>query len=393
MLASLGLPAALDGRALAPLQARCRRHECATLKVPLDRTGALPGVRPAQARAAQLRRRAPDARLPLRRAGRRGHRGDARRHAARAGPHRPLPRRGLRPARHRRLRAAALPEARARRPAAQPLCRRRLRAAPGRGADEVHDAGLRRGPRGDPRRAWRGAADAVRDLLRHRAGARLRARPSRPRRPDDPRLGRGPRRPRPVRAGRLPRHGPALAGLCPGRCRGVSRDPLADVATLAARLRTRDLRGRAYDRRGKGHRRSAADRDRRPPLRLRLQPAAARRDAGRGPRRAGRRRRAAGAAQRRGRRPRRPPVAEVVLQRPLRDRVRGDAAAVGRRDAVRGPARGGHAARRRAGAGGVRAVRPAYRGGGRDRALPRLAGRAVGPRRRRPRRRIPPFRR
>ena len=187
---------------------------------------------------------------------------------------------------------------------------------------------------------------------------------------------------------------PSLAALCPGRCRGVSRDPIADVAALAARLRRRKLRGRAYDRRGqRPPPLGGADRDLRPALRLRLQPAAARRVP------AAVRAALAGDAA--------PlvrlgaegdgladlPVAEVVLQRPLRDRVRGDAAAVGRRDAVRGPARGGHAARLRAGAGGVRAVRPAHRRGGRDRALPRLAGRAVGPRRRRPRRRIPPCRR
>ena len=48
--------------------------------------------------------------------------------------------------------------------------------------------------------------------------------------------------------------GPSLSGLCPRRCRGVSRDPLADVASLAARLRGRALRGYAYDRRGRRHR-------------------------------------------------------------------------------------------------------------------------------------------
>jgi pimeloyl-ACP methyl ester carboxylesterase len=69
---------------------------------------------------------------------------------------------------------------------------------------------------------------------------------------------------------------PSLAGLCPGRCRGVSEDPIADVAALAARLRTAVLRGRAYDRGGRGHRRAVGptaiadllyDSDYNPPLR------------------------------------------------------------------------------------------------------------------------------
>src|SRR5215207_2277214 len=49
---------------------------------------------------------------------------------------------------------------------------------------------------------------------------------------------------------------PTLAALCPRRCRGVSADPIADVAALAARLQAHTLRGRAYDRRGRGHRRA-----------------------------------------------------------------------------------------------------------------------------------------
>src|SRR5829696_3963120 len=70
--------------------------------------------------------------------------------------------------------------------------------------------------------------------------------------------------------------GPSLAGLCPGRCRGVSADPIADVAALAARLQAHTLRGRAYDRRGRGHRRAVGptaisdllyDSDYNPPLR------------------------------------------------------------------------------------------------------------------------------
>jgi pimeloyl-ACP methyl ester carboxylesterase len=45
--------------------------------------------------------------------------------------------------------------------------------------------------------------------------------------------------------------GPSLAGLCPGRC--VSRQPVDLVARLAARLRGRLLRGVSYDRRGRRH--------------------------------------------------------------------------------------------------------------------------------------------
>jgi pimeloyl-ACP methyl ester carboxylesterase len=37
--------------------------------------------------------------------------------------------------------------------------------------------------------------------------------------------------------------GRSLAGLCPGRCRGVAREPVRLVARLAARLRERGLRG------------------------------------------------------------------------------------------------------------------------------------------------------
>src|SRR5205807_5103133 len=46
---------------------------------------------------------------------------------------------------------------------------------------------------------------------------------------------------------------PMLDELCSQRaCAGITRDPLADLARLAARLRTRALRGVAYD--GSGHR-------------------------------------------------------------------------------------------------------------------------------------------
>ena len=142
--------------------------------------------------------------------------------------------------------------------------------------------------------------------------------------------------------------GPSLAGLCPARCRGVTRDPLGLVAKLAARLRDRGTSGVAYDRRGRRHRRAdRPDRDLRPAVRLRLQPAAAGRDARGRARRAARRHGAARAPARRGRRAGRAAVAEVVLQRPLRGGLRGDAAAVGRLDAARRPAGRGAAARGR----------------------------------------------
>ena len=70
--------------------------------------------------------------------------------------------------------------------------------------------------------------------------------------------------------------GPSLAGLCPRDCRGVTADPIADIAKLAARLRGHPLRGSTYDRHGRRHRRSVGptaisdllyDSDYNPPLR------------------------------------------------------------------------------------------------------------------------------
>ena len=78
--------------------------------------------------------------------------------------------------------------------------------------------------------------------------------------------------------------GPSLAGLCPRRCRGVSADPLGDVAALAARLRAKPLRGASYDRRGRRHRRAVGptaladllyDSDYNPPLRAAMPAAVA----------------------------------------------------------------------------------------------------------------------
>jgi len=47
--------------------------------------------------------------------------------------------------------------------------------------------------------------------------------------------------------------GPSLASLCPDRCRGVSADPGADLTALTARLRAAPLRGSWFDRRGRRH--------------------------------------------------------------------------------------------------------------------------------------------
>src|SRR5215211_6224791 len=79
--------------------------------------------------------------------------------------------------------------------------------------------------------------------------------------------------------------GPSLAGLCPARCRGITRGrPVELVARLAARLRARGVRGVAYDRRGRRHRERIGptaisdlmyDSDYNPPLRAAL-PAAVR---------------------------------------------------------------------------------------------------------------------
>jgi pimeloyl-ACP methyl ester carboxylesterase len=46
---------------------------------------------------------------------------------------------------------------------------------------------------------------------------------------------------------------PSLASLCPDRCRGVSADPGADLTALTARLRAAPLRGSWFDRRGRRH--------------------------------------------------------------------------------------------------------------------------------------------
>jgi pimeloyl-ACP methyl ester carboxylesterase len=45
--------------------------------------------------------------------------------------------------------------------------------------------------------------------------------------------------------------GPSLASLCPDRCRRISADPGADLAALTAKLRAAPLRGAWFDRRGR----------------------------------------------------------------------------------------------------------------------------------------------
>src|SRR3954447_21132324 len=73
--------------------------------------------------------------------------------------------------------------------------------------------------------------------------------------------------------------GPTLRGLCPAGCRGVSSDPAADLAALTARLHAKPLRGVSFDRRGRAHKRTIGataisdllyDADYNPPLRAGL---------------------------------------------------------------------------------------------------------------------------
>ncbi len=47
--------------------------------------------------------------------------------------------------------------------------------------------------------------------------------------------------------------GPTLRSLCPGHCAGISRDPGADLTTLIARLRAKPMVERAYDASGRSH--------------------------------------------------------------------------------------------------------------------------------------------
>ena len=87
----------------------------------------------------------------------------------------------------------------------------------------LHDARQRRGHGGDPEGGRRAEADAVRDLLRHRARAGLRAGAPGPRGAADPRLDRRPGRRRRIRARRVPRDDADAARAVPGRVRRRSR--------------------------------------------------------------------------------------------------------------------------------------------------------------------------
>ena len=134
---------------------------------------------------------------------------------------------------------------------------RAVRGAARRAAGVLHDARLGRGHGGDPQGARRAEAHAVRDLLRHDARARLRARVPGAGRAADPRLRRRPRRQRPVRARRLPGDAADAArrSAGPAACRG---DPAADLSALVARLRPTPLRGEVFTAGGK-RRRQAVD--------------------------------------------------------------------------------------------------------------------------------------
>jgi pimeloyl-ACP methyl ester carboxylesterase len=46
---------------------------------------------------------------------------------------------------------------------------------------------------------------------------------------------------------------PTLDGLCPSRCRGISANPAGDLFELVKRLRTREMQAVAYDAKGRGH--------------------------------------------------------------------------------------------------------------------------------------------
>ena len=197
----------------------------------------------------------PDADVPLRRPGRGRRERDAERRRRARGPRGALPADRLRPARDRTLRAAALPAPGARPAPARHRRRRGLREPARRRPPPLHDAGLGRRHGGDPGRARRREADAVRDLLRHRARDRVRARLSGPRRAADPRLGRRRRRPRSVLHRRVPRDGadPALAvpGPLPRHLRRPGGRPRRSSSRSSA---STPLRAFAYDSLGRSHR-------------------------------------------------------------------------------------------------------------------------------------------
>ena len=281
----------------------------------------------------------------------------------------------VRPARHRRERAAALQGARARQPAALHPRGRAVRAAAG------------------AERAFYTTPDTVADMeaIRRAVGARrltlfgisygtelalayAREHPDRVERlildsvvdPDesDPFGLAGFRAMGPVAGVALPRSLPRTHGGPGRRPDGADRQ--------AARGAARGLPLRRERPPPLGH--AATDRDRRPALRRRLRPGHARRGADGGARRAGERRRRADAhAAGRLARAHAPVGPARLLRRPLRRRVRGDAAAVAARHGARRPLRRRARARARAARLRVRAVRRRGRLRRRDRPLPALA--------------------
>ena len=151
---------------------------CAKLRVPLDRSGALPGNVDLRVARVRLSEQAPAAvpHVPLRRAGRRRRRRDDRRAAHDPQAHARLHRARLRSTRHRAQRPAALPGDRGRRAPALHPRGGAVRAPARRPALVLHDAGQRGGHGGAAPGRRRAQAHAVRHLLRHRARARLRPR-------------------------------------------------------------------------------------------------------------------------------------------------------------------------------------------------------------------------
>ena len=174
--------------------------------------------------------------------------------------------------------------------------------------------------------------------------------------------------------------GPSLASLCPDRCRGLSADPGADLTALTARLRGRRCAAPGTTRTAAAHR-ARCDRSRSPTCSTtptttrRCAPACRWRCAPRST--TATPRRCCGCWP--------PPRVRVpvgparLLRRPLRRRVRGDAAAVAARHAAGRPS-ASRATRARAARLRVRAVRRRGRLRGRDRPLPALAGPGQPPR-------------
>ena len=189
-----------DPRAARPLRRSARQRQ--------------PAGRPGGAGEAAARRAA----VPLRRAGGRGRVRDARRARRRC----PASRGGSPSSGSISAARGAAACSAARRSSATGACAPLAPASCARAGSARAAASTRRPT---PSRTWRRSGrrsalermSAVRDLLRHRARARLRARPPGARRAADPRLRGRPGRHRRLRARGLPRHGADAAALCPAR--------------------------------------------------------------------------------------------------------------------------------------------------------------------------------